>query len=308
MIEQNQYDLILMDHMMPDMDGVEATKIIRSMKINDPIVALTANAAAGTKDMFLEAGMNDVLTKPVNKVAFFNILAEYIPQEKQIGMSNTYVTHNFIESDTGVYEPDKFWGEIENIVGLYADVGLDRVSGQREIYKASLKMMTVEIEKCRDKLSNFLTEGDMHNYEVLVHSMKSSLANIGAMDLSERAAVLERAAESKEASWDYCLDNTGPFLADLSTLGEGLKKAFAANGNGEKTEFAEDVRQQLTEVFAELKKAFATADFTAIDKGLEALDALALTGHSAEEVKNIKEMVGFMDYEGAEHIMNELVG
>ncbi|MDR0219813.1 MAG: response regulator [Lachnospiraceae bacterium] len=303
MVEQNQYDLIFMDHMMADMDGVETTKIIRSMDIKDPIVALTANAAVGTKDMFLEAGMNDALTKPINKVAFFNILAEYIPAEKQLGVASG--SNSFIKTDTGVYEaPDVFWKEIDKIEGLYADVGLDRVSGQHEIYKSSLKLMTTEIEKCRRKLGRFLEEGNMYQFEVLVHGMKGSLANIGAMELSERALVLEKAAENKDTGWEYCKENMAAFLEDLAVFGDQLKKAFAAkSGTAGETE----TPKGLEEVFAKLKEAFDQADYGALDGLLEQLDDLKLTGVYAEEAARIKEMVGMMDFEGAVHIMDELI-
>jgi CheY-like chemotaxis protein len=289
-----------MDHMMADMDGVETTRIIRSMDIKDPIVALTANAAVGTKDLFLEAGMNDALTKPINKVAFFNILAEYIPVEKQLGFASN--TNSFIKTDTGVYEaPDIFWKELDKIEGLYADVGLERVSGQHEIYKSSLKLMVVEIDKCRNKLGKFLEAGDMYGFEVLIHGMKGSLANIGAMELSERAFVLEKAAESKDKGWEYCQENMAAFLEDLTTLGDQLKKAFTAK-NGAKDE---EAPAGLKETFARLKEAFDQSDYGAFDEILAQLDALNLTGAYADGAKHIKEMVSMMDFEGAVHIMDE---
>jgi CheY-like chemotaxis protein len=303
MVEQNQYDLIFMDHMMADMDGIETTKIIRSMNIKDPIVALTANAAVGTKDAFLEAGMDDALTKPINKVAFFNVLAQYVPIEKQLGFSSN--TDSFIKTDTGIYEaPDSFWKEISGIEGLYTDVGLDRVSGQHEIYKSSLKLMLTEIEKCRSKLGKHLENGDMYGFEVLVHGMKGSLANIGAMELSERALVLEKASENPDTGWQYCKENIAGFLDELTILQDSLKKAFATKNNAnEKAEAPEGLK----DVFAKLKEIFAQSDYDKIDETLEQLDALSLTGIYAEEVKHLKEMVSMMDFEGAVHIMDELI-
>jgi CheY-like chemotaxis protein len=84
---QNQYDLVFMDHMMPEMDGIEATKIIREAGNTMPIIALTANAIAGVKEEFLAAGMNDLLTKPIDKVLLNEILKNWLPAEKVIEIS-----------------------------------------------------------------------------------------------------------------------------------------------------------------------------------------------------------------------------
>jgi signal transduction histidine kinase/CheY-like chemotaxis protein len=82
-IKANSYDLVFIDHMMPDMDGIEATKIIREIYANLPIIALTANAVSGVKEMFLENGFNDFLSKPINTVELNSILEKWLPKEKQ---------------------------------------------------------------------------------------------------------------------------------------------------------------------------------------------------------------------------------
>jgi len=82
-IKANGYDLVFIDHMMPDMDGVEATKLIREMYANLPIIALTANAVSGVKEMFLENGFNDFLSKPIDIVELNSILEKWLPREKQ---------------------------------------------------------------------------------------------------------------------------------------------------------------------------------------------------------------------------------
>ncbi|MCL2200200.1 MAG: response regulator [Defluviitaleaceae bacterium] len=84
-VKNHDYDLVLMDYMMPKMDGIEATKIIRSLenRTSLPIIALTANAIVGSKEMFLENGFNDFLTKPIEVPGLHNILKKWIPEDKQ---------------------------------------------------------------------------------------------------------------------------------------------------------------------------------------------------------------------------------
>jgi len=82
MVKANNYDLVFMDHMMPEMDGVEATNIIRETHKNLPIIALTANAVSGVKEMFLSNGFNDFLSKPIDIVNLNSTLEKWLPKEK----------------------------------------------------------------------------------------------------------------------------------------------------------------------------------------------------------------------------------
>ena len=86
MIKENDYDLVFMDHMMPEMDGVDATKIIRALPDGKyrklPIVALTANVVGDVRDMFLKSGMSDFLSKPLDHTEIERVLREWLPREK----------------------------------------------------------------------------------------------------------------------------------------------------------------------------------------------------------------------------------
>jgi len=90
-VNQNRYDLVFMDHMMPEMDGVEATRLIREKYADLPIIALTANAVSGTKEMFLSNGFNDFLSKPIDTIKLNAILVKWIPKEKQEKLNGEYV-------------------------------------------------------------------------------------------------------------------------------------------------------------------------------------------------------------------------
>ena len=87
LIEQYGYDLVFMDHMMPEMDGIETTALIRERGFTIPIIALTANAVSGMKEMFLEKGFNDFLTKPIDLSKLNEILEYWIPAEKRENLS-----------------------------------------------------------------------------------------------------------------------------------------------------------------------------------------------------------------------------
>jgi len=89
-VAKNHYDIVFMDHMMPEMDGIEATKLIREKYAELPLIALTANAVSGTKEMFLSNGFDDFLSKPIDTIKLNAILGKWIPKEKQEKLNGEY--------------------------------------------------------------------------------------------------------------------------------------------------------------------------------------------------------------------------
>lgn len=85
-LETESFDLIFMDYMMPEMDGIDTLKNIKNMRdpkiLAIPVIALTANAVSGSREMFLEAGFDDYISKPIDRKTFYAAVKKYIPQEK----------------------------------------------------------------------------------------------------------------------------------------------------------------------------------------------------------------------------------
>jgi len=195
-----------------------------------------------------------------------------------------------------------FWQKIGSIEGLSVQTGLERVSGQRETYQQSLKLMLKEIEKCIKNLNIFLAEAGMQNFCIEVHSMKSSLANIGVMGLSSAAYELEKASDKNNAA--FCNANLPSFLEELRILGEKLKEAFLeiSQNNGPII-----IPPELPSIFGKLEDAFAGMDFVSIDANIGNLDALNTEGSLKEEIEQIKDAVLVMDYDGAAELMRKLL-
>jgi len=297
LIKKNEYDLVFMDHMMPGMNGVEATKIIRKMGINVPIVALTANAVSGMKEMMLEAGMNDYLSKPIIRTELTNILRKWIPAEKLLNPLSG-VTASSKVKDEGYRE---FWRSIEQIEEFSISEGLERVGGQWDVYEKLLKLLIYEIEKTYKNLSEFLLTNDMENFRIEVHGIKGALASIGAVELSEKAYALEVASGKKDTV--FCAENLPPLLERLSDLSLSLKEAFStASDDGVFV-----IPSEMPQIFARLISAFAKTDLMLIDKEVESLDALKLSGALEEEVEQIKDMVMMMNYDDATKKMHNLL-
>ena len=125
-----------------------------------------------------------------------------------------------------VGERNKFWSIVEQIDGLDVSIGVSRVGGQREVYKKMLELMVQEIEKSNKNLVEFLSANDMNSFRIEVHGMKSSLANVGSMELSGKALELEIASRNEDAG--LCAANLPSLLEGLNNLNLKLKEAFDA--------------------------------------------------------------------------------
>ena len=298
LLKNNQYDIVFMDHMMPEMDGIETTKIIREMGIEIPVVALTANVVTGAKDMLLASGMNDFISKPIIKTSLINLLKNRIPPEKQItpGRENVFFDENENVDDR------EFWDRINKIKGLSVKTGLERVSGQWEVYEKSLKLMIKEIEKSNNNLNYFLASNDLRNFSVEIHSMKGSLANIGVMDLFTEARDLETASSRNNLS--FCASKLPSFNEKLKMLKNELMDAFSQKVESDQPS---EIPPELISVLKIIKDAFGEMDFLSINKALEELELINLSGQVKEKIENIKDYILIMSYDNANTIIDELL-
>jgi len=300
LVQQNQYDVIFMDHMMPELDGIETTKIIRKMGITIPIIAFTANAVTGVKEMMLEAGMNDYLSKPIIKTELIHVLKKWLPAEKLLDPPS----ERTVSLETEDEQHEELWKRIEQIEGLSMSIGLDRLVGQRDIYKKTLKLMIKEIEKACNNLNKFLLAEDMDNFYIEVHGIKGALANIGAMKLSAKAFDLEIASAKMDSA--FCIKNLPPLLEGLSTFGMKLKEAFSAINSSPSDDLL-IIPPALPHIFERLTDACAETDLVLIDKEMENLDALNLSDALKEEIEYIKDLVMMMNYDEAAEQMHKLL-
>ncbi|MDR3175565.1 MAG: response regulator [Desulfovibrio sp.] len=211
LIKANDYDLVLLDHMMPDMDGVETTRAVRAMPEDRcrtlPVVALTANAVSGMREMFLENGFNDFLSKPVSVPELDALLKKWVPAEKRRNISQG----NGITPEA-IARPEPSFPEI---AGLDVAAGIARIGGSRKRY---MELLETFLEDAQAGLALLGEEPDAASPDsvTLIHGLKSALANIGANDLSQAAALLENAARQSDTS--MLRENLAPFLDQLAVL------------------------------------------------------------------------------------------
>ncbi|MCL1917736.1 MAG: ATP-binding protein [Peptococcaceae bacterium] len=303
MVQQHPYDLVFMDHRMPGISGVETTQVIREQGIDVPIIALTASAVVGAKEMMLAAGMNDYLWKPIKKAELMHILKKWISAEKLLDPLPEAEAEESMES--GGEEHRGFWDRIEQMEGLDLSIGLDRVGGRREVYKKILKVMVRETEKSKKNLPQFLSAEDMENFRIEVHGIKGALANVGAMELSAKALELERASDKMDSA--FCVSNLPGLLDGLNDLSRHLQESFALLKQNGSAAGITELPPELPSIFQRMMEAFDEIDLKLIDEEVKTLNTVPVKGALKEEIEHIQDMIRMMDYDAAtEHIQEVL--
>lgn len=201
MLKHNHYDIILMDHMMPDLDGIETLRIIREKKLigeDTAVIALTANAIQGAREMYISEGFKDYLSKPIDPAEFENILVKYLPKD-----SFTYEDRSGSVNETDEAEELKEEKEesrnsevLEKLRedGFNVDAALGYCMDDEDFYIELLKTFANSAPEKREAITAFYSEENWKDYQVQVHALKSSSRTIGLDTLSDMALDQENAA------------------------------------------------------------------------------------------------------------------
>jgi signal transduction histidine kinase/DNA-binding response OmpR family regulator/HPt (histidine-containing phosphotransfer) domain-containing protein len=234
----NTFDIIFMDHMMPEMDGVETTKHLRESGYSGTIVALTANAISGQAEAMIELGFNDFISKPIDVVALNKILTKYIhqpgkplnPQEPGVAASEPASASQ--EPDVAASEPASASQELdvaafepnENASDGERDgrINADALAAQDPIL---LKLFTNDAAKSLVMLAESRENNDLKLLQVNVHGMKSASLSIGQKDVSAFALEMEMAA--REQNNTFIDEHYNEFVSVLEQLTAVCKELSA---------------------------------------------------------------------------------
>ncbi len=216
MIRENPYDCIFMDHQMPGMDGIEALERLKAdpdIRIEDtPVIALTANAIAGAREMYLKKGFADYLTKPIDGWQLLGMLHKWLPAAKLHEISGNGEDVQEKPGSDGIIEflpkeaaaddtkPPATVMERLKALGIDVDAGLRYTMSDEKFYVEILGDYVSNADSIIEELNGYLLNKDWDNYRIRIHSLKSSSKMIGAMKLSGEAMTLEYAARDREIS------------------------------------------------------------------------------------------------------------
>lgn len=206
LVRENRYDMIFMDHMMPVMDGIEATEIIRrdcgENGTAPVIVALTANVMEGMRERFLSSGFHDFIAKPLDRKELGQLLTRWIPEERRQTVS--------VGEEEKSLDPNDF-----QIQGIDIGVASRYYVGDKEGFANLLELYYMDGQRKKELLRE-LSVSDISRYCVEVHGLKSASANIGATEVSDMARAHENAASKGDS--EFIEQNLAGLLETYETL------------------------------------------------------------------------------------------
>ena len=229
------FDIIFMDHMMSGMDGVEAMKRIRTdvsgLNGSVPVVALTANAMSSAKQMFLNEGFDGFVSKPIEIDELERVLKQVLPKSAMSfvdvdGQTESLPDEPEEEIRSETKNEKDFIVELRKS-GIDTDAGLKYCVGDKEFYKSLLVQYATESAEKIGMMKKYYIVRDWHNYEILVHALKSTSKMIGITDLSEKAKALEKAAKNNEEN--YILQNHEAMIRDYGQIAGDIKNKLIYN-------------------------------------------------------------------------------
>lgn len=188
LLEENAYDIIFLDHMMPKPDGIETFRIIkeRNLAPHTPIIMLTANAIAGSKELYLQEGFQDFLSKPILPEVLDQMLMKHLPDE--------YVNKEAVEESSeqpAILETDNLLERLNKLLPeINTDMGLSTCCGDMDFYGEIIQdFIALPI---KSELTTFLAAQDAPNYCTRVHGFKSNAYSVGAKALGDLAFKMEQ--------------------------------------------------------------------------------------------------------------------
>ena len=303
LMNQTKYDAIFMDHMMPEIDGIEATHIIRRLmpEYDDvAIIALTANAVSGAKEMFLAEGMDDFVAKPIDLKEITAKLHKWLPKEKIVPISAEQAA-----ADAEEAEKQKQYLQPEiSIEGLDTKTAIERL-GSYDLFMTVLKEYYISIEKKADTIQEYYEAGSIHPYTVEVHALKSASRQIGAMELADTAAELEQAGN--EGNTALIHEKTMPMLEVYRGLKAVLKPHVPdVDDNKELKPATDDIILPLLD---KLTQALEFFDTLQIDEAVEEMSGYSYSDEKQQSCfDKLREAAEISDIDTIAEIITEWRG
>lgn len=305
-MEQNEFDLVFLDHMMPDMDGVETLHNIRrkpdSYFKSVPIVALTANAIAGTREMLLAEGFDDFVAKPVESSVLQRTLKKFIPETKQMSPEEAkkhkaFEKEQALETGNGTSEKIKQRAADVLVIG---DLDISKgimYCGNEDNYLEILVSQRDSGEDIMNEIQSLFEKEDWKNYTIAVHGIKSSMMSIGAVALSEKAKSLEFAGKADEI--EFIRKQHGAMMDEFKRVMRILNESeLLGTKKKEEVEVQKDTisSEDFSAKLAEMENAMYELDGAKMEEILDELSCFAYGGKDLKkELRTVYKKIEMFD-------------
>ncbi|MCR5417519.1 MAG: response regulator [Lachnospiraceae bacterium] len=295
--QDKKYDMIFLDHMMPEKDGIQTLHEIRGLtnnpNIGTPAVCLTANAISGAREQYLSEGFDDYLTKPIDAQQLEEMLLVYLPKDKIMEGEKEQPKEEKREEVPSQLTP---------LLGSPIDVETGiKNSGSAEAYLPLLKIFYESMKERTGEIGSYYEKGDLENYTIKVHALKSSARIIGAEKLGELAQKLEDAGKAKDM--DYINREHAFFMESYRSLGEPLSKVFVNGGNAGEKPPAD--RELMESVCGEIRSAAEQMDCDRLESIFAEMEEYRVPEAFEEKWNGIRDAADKYDYDAILEWLNK---
>lgn len=278
MVQQKDYDLVLMDHMMPVMDGIEATKRIRALEGEEyqqlPIIALSANALLEARESFAAAGMNDFAAKPIETKEMFAKILYWLPDELiQTGVSSIQVNNSTVQNQKEI-----------SIEGLDVQAGIQNC-GSKEMFLQVLGDFYELIDMKSACIEDYLATHKLREYTVEVHALKTNARMIGAHALSKKFFELEQLGNAEQE--EELKEKTPGVLTEYRSLKAPLEP-FRHYTDGEKKAVTVE---EIVDALDSMCESVNQFDLDGVDSAMEQLGQYEIPEQCEEQIKQLGALV-----------------
>ena len=291
----DNFDLILMDLQMPNMDGFEATALIRRQHERIPIIAMTARAMVEEKERCLAVGMNDHIAKPIDPPLLFNTLSRWSPANRAVLPPQVAPASVTAISST----ENLFFSEI---AGLDHAAGLNRVLGNKQTYKKLLQQYVKGRQKFCANIRQAVVADDRNALVQAVHALKGVSANIGATDIVKAASDIEQACRD-QAPEDLILALLHRLETTFADLSQSVQLCFPPTTSPEDNQNTHHrMAAALKEELRQLSALLADSDALALDR-FEQLHGELSQVVPVAELNALADRLSEFDWESAQNIV-----
>ena len=298
-VKNNLYDIIFIDHRMPEMDGIQTLHAMKEMKdnlcIEKPCIALTANAISGVRKMYLNEGFTDYLSKPVNPAKLEEMIRQYLPADylEEVDENEAEPTDDYSD----------FINTMQKIDSLDADAALANC-GSSELLLSTMQKYHSSIDQKAQELQQYFDNEDWENYGIKVHALKSTSRLIGAIKLSKDAEHLEHSANNNDISE---IKNKHQNLIDLFLSYKTILEPLIQNDliESDDSEKEEISKEELASTIKDIISCADAFDIDGLDIIIKELSSIKLPLDFSEKFDKIRTSIENVDFKELRTLLSE---
>ncbi len=310
LVKKWEYDVIFIDHRMPGMDGIETLHAMKTMDDNRsaeaPCIALTANAISGAREKYFAEGFSGYLSKPVSGSDLEQCLQQFLPAEKihreAIQQSAQEEQPKAPEAEELKAEPEPETDPLTLVRGIDLETGMHNCGDDRDILISAMTEYLHTIDDKAERIEQDLEDGDIKDYTIQVHALKSSSRIIGAMELSEMAAFLEQCGDAGDI--DVLRQKTPDLLTRYRSYKVGLSPL---DPSAEKQDDRPLISlKRLQEALGTMREVVEAFDFDSADEIMKMLQEYRMPDDFQSSYKQLRTFLSNVDREQILKLLNEI--